>query len=342
MMGVVKTVRRAALALGTLAAAAAIAAAGATPATALETVSVRLKWVAQAQFAGVYVAKAKGFYEAEGLDVTINPGGPNLNAESLVASGSDSFAVGGGIESLMASRDKKLPIVGLGMMHQRTPYVFVTMNDSGIKSLKDFKGKKVTTFFTGAQHTLNAMLLKEGVNPADVTITAQAVSMTPFISKEVDVATVTLYNELNVLKARGITNVTIFAPDDYGISVPRDVLITSEKMIAEKPKAVQGFLNATLRGWKYAIQNQGEAVDIVMAAAPGLDKAHQTAMLAEAGRLTIADAGTTKGIAALDMERLKGAHDLLLNAKVINAPVDFATAFAPRFWDAVPAADKTM
>ena len=78
--------------LGRIAAALALGAVLAVPAIAQEKVSVRLKWLGQTQFAGLYVAKAKGFYKADGLDVTINPGGPNLNAESLVASGADSFA----------------------------------------------------------------------------------------------------------------------------------------------------------------------------------------------------------------------------------------------------------
>lgn len=324
-----------------LSAAFALATVAASPAAAQEKASVRLKWVAQAQFAGVYVANAKGYYKAEGLDMTINPGGPNLNAESLVASGADTFAVGGGIESSLAARDKKLPVVTLGMLHQRTPVVMVVLEDSPIKSIKDFKGKKITSFFTGLQHTVVAMLRKNGLEPSDYNLSAQAVSMTPFINKETDVAMVTLYNEMNVLKARGI-KVRSFAPDDYGISVPRDSLITSEKVIAEKPKAVQGFMNATLRGWKYAIKNQAEAVDVVMKAAPGLDRAHQVAMLAEVARLMTADAGTTAGLGALDMPRLKGAQEMLIAAKVISGPVDFNTAFAPKFWDAVPAADKKM
>ncbi len=324
-----------------LSAAFALATAAVSPAAAQEKASVRLKWVAQAQFAGVYVAQAKGYYKAEGLDMTINPGGPNLNAESLVASGADTFAVGGGIESSLAARDKKLPVVTLGMLHQRTPVVMVVLEDSPIKTIKDFKGKKITSFFTGLQHTVVAMLRKNGLEPSDYSLTAQAVSMTPFINKETDVAMVTLYNEMNVLKARGI-KVRSFAPDDYGISVPRDSLITSEKVIAEKPKAVQGFMNATLRGWKYAIKNQAEAVDVVMKAAPGLDRAHQVAMLAEVARLMTADAGTTAGLGALDMPRLKGAQEMLIQAKVISGPVDFNTAFAPKFWDAVPAADKKM
>ena len=329
--------------LPALAAAAALLAAALVPATTLaqEKVSVRLKWIGQAQFAGLYVAKAKGFYKADGLDVTINPGGPNLNSESLVASGADTFAVGGGIEASLASRDKKLPIVTLGMFHQRTPYVLVAMEDGPVKTLQDFKGKKVTAFFTGAQHTVAAMTRKAGLQPSDYSLTAQAVSMTPFLNREIDVAMATLYNELVIVRNRG-AKVRIFAPDDYGISVPRDTLITSEKTAAEKPKLVQAFTNATLRGWKYAIQNPVEAVEIVMAASPGLDKAHQLLMLTECSKLMLADGGTTQGLAYPDLAKFKTAHDLLLEAKVLSGPVDFNAAFAPKFWNAVPAADKKI
>ena len=310
-------------------------------AAAQEKVSVRLKWLGQTQFAGLYVAKAKGFYKAEGLDVTINPGGPNLNAESLVASGADTFAVGGGVESSLAARDKKLPIVTLAMFHQRTPYVLVAMEDGPVKTLQDFKGKKITAFFTGAQHTVTSMMSKAGLQPSDYSLTAQAVSMTPFLNREVDVAMATLYNELIIVRNRG-AKVRIFAPDDYGISVPRDSLITSEKVAAEKPKVVQGFTNATLRGWKYAIRNPVEATEIVMAASPGMDKAHQLQMLSEASKLMLADTGTTQGLGYMDLEKYKGAQAILIGAKVISGPVDFNAAFLTKVWNAVPAADKKM
>jgi NitT/TauT family transport system substrate-binding protein len=121
-------------------------------------VSVRLKWLAQAQFAGFYVAKAKGFYDQAGLDLTINPGGPNLNVETLVASGNDTFGLAGGTETVLLAREKGLPLVCIGVTVQKTPFTYVAYKDSGITKVKDFAGKKVATWFTGTQYTLYSML----------------------------------------------------------------------------------------------------------------------------------------------------------------------------------------
>ena len=229
-------------------------------AQAQEKASVRLKWLPQAQFAGIYMAKEKGFYLAEGIDMTINPGGPNISAEALVASGSDQFAQGGGVDSEITSRSKNLPIVTIGIMHQKTPFVFISHANSGIKAVKDFKGKKVSVWFTGAQFVLYSMLASGGLAQADVTIQPQQVSLTPFLDRQVDVVAATLYNEMNTIKARNV-GVNIIAAEDSGISMPRDPLMTNEKMIQEKPKVVQGFVNATLRGWKYAFANKKETVE---------------------------------------------------------------------------------
>jgi NitT/TauT family transport system substrate-binding protein len=310
-------------------------------AVAAEKASVRLKWVAQAQFVGFYVAKAKGYYDAEGLDLTINPGGPNLNGETLVASNADNFAVAGGIENLLASRAKGLPIVGIGMMLQRSPSAYVAYIDSGIKTPNDFKGKTVSTFFTGAHNTLAAVLAKQGVGANDVKIVPQAVTMTPFLDRQVDVATVMLFNELNVLRARGLgNNIVVISPEDYGVSFPSDAVITNETMIKDRPKVVQGFMNASLRGWKYAIEHQDEAIDILMKVAPGLDRKHQAAMLAEYAKLVIADAGTSRGVAVLDVPKLEAVRKFQLDRNALEKPVTLTETLNTTFWDAVPVGSK--
>jgi NitT/TauT family transport system substrate-binding protein len=308
----------------------------------LAKASVRLKWLAQAQFAGFYVGLAKGYYKAEGIDLTINPGGPNLVAENLVAGGSDQFGLAGGEESLLASRDKALPVVGLAVLHERTPFGFVVKGDSPIKKFEDVRGKTASAWFTGAQFVLYGMLAARGVPQSEVTILPQQVSMTPFIKGDVDMAAVTYYNEALVLKEQGITGLRVFEPEDYGITIPRDILITSEKMIAEQPALVQGFVTATFRGWKDALEHPAEAIDIVLKAAPGLERPHQEAMLAEISKLMQAGKAPTEGLGVIDPTVLAFVNKFLTEAKVLKAPVDLAKAVDTSFWAKVPLADKKL
>ena len=326
---------------GILATTVACLALGSVSAQAQEKASVRLKWLPQAQFAGIYMAKEKGFYLAEGIDMTVNAGGPNISAEALVASGADTFAQGGGVDSQLTSRTKNLPIVSIAVMHQKTPFVFVSHADSGIKSVGDLKGKKVSVWFTGAQFVLYAMLAQGKIAQSDLTIQPQQVSLTPFLDRQIDVVAATLYNEMNTIKARGVS-VNIIAAEDSGISMPRDPLMTSEKVIQEKPKLVQGFLNATLRGWKYAFQNKKETIDTLLKIAPTLERAHQEAMLGSIEEVTLAGTGRSQGIGYIDMPTVERAQKVLLDNKALDGAVDLAKAFDPRFWNAVPAADKRM
>lgn len=314
---------------------------GGLPAAAQEKASVRLKWLPQAQFAGIYMAKEKGFYLAEGIDMTINPGGPNISAEALVAAGTDQFAQGGGVDSQVTSRAKNLPLVTIGIMHQKTPFVFISHADSGIKAVKDFKGKKVSVWFTGAQFVLYSMLAQNGLAQSDVTIQPQQVALTPFLDRQVDVVAATLYNEMNTIKARKVS-VNIIAAEDSGITMPRDPLMTSEKVIQERPKLVQGFVNATLRGWKYAFQNKKETIDVLLRVAPTLDRAHQEAMLVSTEEVTLAGTGKSQGIGYIDMPAVEKAHKVLLDNKAIDSPIDLSKAFDDRFWKAAPDADKKM
>ncbi len=311
-------------------------------ARAAEAVSVRLKWVTQAQFAGVYVAKAKGFYADAGLDVTVNPGGPNVNVEPLVAAGTDTFGIASGTEGVLYSREKGLPLVCIGMSQQMTPFAYVAYTGSNINSIKDFRGKTVATWFVGPQYTLFSVLAHEGLKQSDMKIVAQPFSMQPFISKQYDVATVTLYNELNTLKEQGITDIKLFYPDDSGVTTQQDAIVTSETMVKTKPQQVQAFLDATLKGWKYAFQHKAEAVDIVLAAGSGLERKHQELMLDEIERVMTAKTGSSQGLGYIDGPSIKAVHDSLVGFKALKGPVDLPAAFDSSFWDKVPAEDKKL
>lgn len=303
--------------------------------------SLRLKWLPQAQFAGFYLAKARGFYEAEGIDLTINPGGPNLLTENLVATGADTFGLSGGTDSVFAARDKGLPVVCIGVSHQRTPFVFVSRADGPVKTLEDFRGKTVTTWFTGANYVLLGMLAQQGIKQSDLTLQPQQVSVTPFVDGQGDVCTATLYNEFWTLSTRmGRDKLRTFASEDYGIVFPRDTLIVGEAAAKEKPEVVRGFLRASVKGWKEALRDPKAGVDAVMAVAPTLNRDQQEFMLAECGKLMTAGKAATEGLFCIDPAAVKNAHDFLLKYEVIKKPVDLQTAFLPAFLDAIPVADR--
>jgi NitT/TauT family transport system substrate-binding protein len=326
-------------ALGTAAAFPAIRRAGAQT---LTRATLRLKWLAQTQFAGFYLALARGYYREAGIDLTINPGGPNLLTENLVASGADTFGLSGGTDSVFAARERNLPIVCVGVAHQQTPFVFVTRANGPIRTLADFRGKTITTWFTGANYVLLGMLAQAGLRAGDFTMQPQQVSVTPFVDGQVDVVTATRYNEFYTLMTRmGRDNLRTFVPEDHGVTFPRDTLITSEQVARDRPELVQGFLRASIRGWRDALRDPKAGVDAVMAVAPTLNRPHQEFMLEEAGKLMVAGQAAQQGLFWIDRDAVKSAHDFLLRYEVIKQPVDLAAAYDRRFLDAIPAADRT-
>jgi NitT/TauT family transport system substrate-binding protein len=314
----------------------------ASVAQAQDKVSIRLKWLHQAQFAGYYVAKEKGFYKDEGLDVTINPGGPQLVAENLVAAGTDDFAQGGGMETTLTGRDKGLPLVAIGAIFPKQPALLVAKKESGITKLEDFVGKKVSMWYTGTQYIIRAMLKSRGVDPSKIIEVPQPVTMAPFIRNEVSVACVTVFNELQTLYAEGLKDLVLFDPADYGIVIPRDTIVTTEKMIKERPEVVQRFLRASLKGWKYAIENQPEAVDITMKQSPNLKKDHQTIMMREVAKLMTWGASKERGVGYLDPKAAEFTMNFLLENNQLTKPVPVAEATNARFWNEVPASGKVV
>lgn len=317
----------------------------AMPAAAADMVnaSLRLKWLTQAQFAGFYVGLEKGYYKEEGINLTINPGGPNLLTENLVATGADTFGLSGGTDSVFAARDKGMPVVCIGVAHQVTPFVFVSLKEGPVQTVADFKSKKVTTWFTGANHVLSAMLSKAGISPSEVDIQPQQVSVTPFVEKQVDVVTATRYNELYVINERvGKDNLRLFVPEDSGVSFPRDTLIVSEQTAKEKPELVEKFLRASVKGWKDAFANEKEAIDIIMKISPTLNRAQQEFMLAEIKTLMSAGKAATDGMFTIDKDAIGSANELLAKYGVISKPVDLDAAFNASFIERIPAEERRL
>ncbi len=305
--------------------------------------TIRMKWLPQGSFAGYYVALDKGFYRDEGLDLDIVPGGPNLLTENLVATDANTFGLSGGTDSVLVARDKGLPIVCFGLAHQMTPFVFATRKDGPVKTVRDMKGKRVVAWFTGANYVLAGMLAKAGLGPNDVTIQPQQVSVTPFTNGDVDVCAATVYNELYTIEQRlGRENLRTFIAEDSGITVPRDTLITSEKIMRDSPALAAGFLRASIKGWKDVFANPASAVDTLLKVAPTLDRAHEAYSLRENQRLLTAGSAPENGLLWLDMKAIQSAHDFFLQSKVISKSVELDKAFNLGPLQTIPIAERRV
>jgi NitT/TauT family transport system substrate-binding protein len=264
----------------------------------LTKVTLQLKWVPQAQFAGYYAASLKGFYKAQGLDVTLKNGGPNIIPETVVASGQAQFGVDW-LPSLLAARDANTPLVNIAQVFVRSGMTQLTWKSSGITSVAKMKGKKVANWLGGNQYELFAALTKAGMDPANnqgVTIVQQPFDMNLFLKGQVDSASAMTYNELaQVLESKNpktgklytLKDLNVIKMQDAGTGMLEDGLFSTEKYLssaANQAIAVK-VIAATLQGWIYCRDHQAECVQMTLKEGPTLPKGHQTWMMNEINKL---------------------------------------------------------
>lgn len=241
--------------------------------TALEKtdVSMRFQWIPQWQFAGYIIAQENGYYEEAGLNVTLNGGGPEFPTKQLVASGAEDFGTAW-VDSMYTSRVKGVNLVSLATLLQANPSAYMVHADSGIRTPKDFEGKTVAVFYGGGVETeYLAMLRNENVDRSQINEVPGEFNIEPFLSRRVDVWPVYATDQPNTVRNMGTAIELIFARD-YGVVMQGDVLFATQEFIAQHPNTVRAFVHASLRGWEWAINNPDEAVEIIAAYNPQLDK----------------------------------------------------------------------
>jgi NitT/TauT family transport system substrate-binding protein len=251
-------------------------------------VTLQLKWVTQAQFAGYYCAQAKGYYRDEGLDVMIKPGGPQINPAQEVASGKADFGVSW-MSSLLALRERGVDLVNIAQVMRRSGMTEITWKDSGIASIAQLRGKRVAVWLGGNEDELFAALLKHGINPRDpreVTIVAQGLDMGPFLQRKVDAAAALTYNELaEVLETTNPATGRLYQPSDLnvitmeaaGTAMLQGGIVVRGGWIRSKKnqEIAKRFLKASYKGWIYCRDHPKEAVEIVLKNDPTLGRGHQ-------------------------------------------------------------------
>jgi NitT/TauT family transport system substrate-binding protein len=266
---------------------------GAAPALAADNLTLQLKWVTQAQFAGYYVALAKGYYKAEGLNVTIKPGGPDVAPEQVLAGGGADVIVDW-MPSALAAREKGLDIVNIAQVFQHSGMELTCRADSGVKTPADFKGKTLGVWFSGNEYPFLAWMAKLGYSTTgdhpDVTVLKQGFNVDPLLQKQAACISTMTYNEYWQLIEAGMKpdQLVVFKYQNEGVATLEDGLYVkgSELSPAGTDKLAR-FLKASKEGWDYADTHQAEAVQILLAAdtAGVLTEQHQVRMMEDVAKL---------------------------------------------------------
>lgn len=308
-------------------------AAGATKspsAEPLKKVKIQLKWVPQAQFAGIYAAKEKGFYKDEGIDVEIVPGGPDVIIEQQVVNGAVDIGVSS-FDSLLVNRDNGLPLVSLAQVTQKSSYRLLSKKSTGIDAPAKMKDKKVGTWMGSQQFQVLAYMEKNGLDPKkDIQLVKQGFTMDQFFGDQLDVATATIYNEYYVVLESGVkeTDLNVFNFDDAGVAMLEDTLIAKKDWVDKNHDLAVKAVRATMKGWNYAIEHQEEVVDIVMKSvtAGSTTKQHQTTMLKEMAKLVKPEGFTNEQIGSFVDESVTRTADIALKYGLIKKPADLTAA----------------
>ncbi len=266
----------------------------------LTKVTLQLKWVTQAQFAGYYAAVAKGFYKKLGLDVHLKLGGPDITPEQTVLSGQAEFGIDW-LPNLFATREKGGKIVSIAQVFSRSGMTELTWKDSGLDTIAKLKGKKVGVWCCGNQPELFAALNKNNIDPSkssDVTIVNQPFDMNLFLQRKIDAAAAMTYNELaQVLETKNATtgklnqlsdlNVFKMASPAVGTGMLEDNIFTTEKYLhnASHATTIRNFLQASFQGWIYCRDHVADCTTIVLKNGTALGHGHQLWQMNEINKL---------------------------------------------------------
>jgi NitT/TauT family transport system substrate-binding protein len=288
-------------------------------------VTLQLQWVTQAQFAGYYVALDQGYYEEEGLNVTILPGGPDIAPPQVLAGGGADVMLNW-MPSALAAREKGLPVVNIAQPFKTSGLMLTCWKDTGIETVEDFRGKTIGVWFFGNEYPFLSWMSQVGI-PTDgsddgVTVLKQGFNVDPLLNREADCISTMTYNEYGQVLDAGVSEdeLITFKYEDQGVATLEDGIYALEENL-EDPVFVDKmvrFVRASMRGWKWAEENPEAAAGIVLDndETGAQSEAAQVRMMGEIAKLT---AGSNGSLDPADYQRtvdtlLAGGSDPVISA----------------------------
>ncbi len=267
----------------------------AIPAWAQDAVTLQLKWVTQAQFAGYYAALDQGYYEEAGLDVTILPGGPDIAPTQVIAGGGADVIVEW-MPAALAAREQGVPLVNIAQVFDASGMQLTCWADSGIASPADFPNHTLGVWFFGNEYPFLSWMSQLGVatdgrDEDGVEILKQGFNVDPLIQRQADCISTMTYNEYWQVLDAGVTpeELVNFRYEEQGVATLEDGLYVLEENLQDPAfvDRMARFVSASMRGWQWAAENPEEAAHIVLdydeTGAQTIE--HQTRMMGEVAKL---------------------------------------------------------
>jgi len=303
---------------------------GAGAAQAADKVTLQLKWVTQAQFAGYYVAKDKGFYKAEDLDVTIKPGGPDVAPVQVLAGGGADVVIDWLPDALQA-REKGAPLVNIAQPFKHSGLELTCLASSGVKTPADLKNRTLGVWFYGNEYPFLNWMGKLGYktdgSAGGVKVLKQGFNVDPLLQKQADCISTMTYNEYWQVIDAGYKpeQLVVFKYEDQGVATLEDGLFVMEPKLKDPAfvDKMARFVRASMKGWAWARDNSDAAAKIVLDndSTGAQTEHHQIQMMGEINKLT---AGTDGKLDPADYARtvktlLTGGSDPVISKEPVGA-----------------------
>jgi NitT/TauT family transport system substrate-binding protein len=300
-------------------------------AAAAETVTFGTDWKAEAEHGGFYQAIATGIYKRYGLEVTLRPGGPQVNHAQLLAAGVLDFNIASNSFVPLNFARENIPMVAIAAIFQKDPSVLIAHPGRGNDSLAALKGKPI---MIGADTRITSwQFLKQKFGYGDDQLRPYTFSAAPFLADPKAIQQGYLTSEPFTIEQQGVHPVVLLLAD-AGYASYGALIQASQQLARDKPDLVQRFVNASIEGWySYLYGDPAPANALIRHDNPEMTEALLAYGIAQMKQHGVVDSGDAKtaGIGAMTEARWRDFFETMVKAGVYPADLDFRRAYTLRF-----------
>ena len=296
-----------------------------------ETVNFGTDWKAEAEHGGFYQAIATGIYKRYGLEVTLRPGGPQVNHAQLLAAGVLDFNIASNSFIPLNFTQQNIPMVAVAAIFQKDPSVLIAHPGQGADSLAALQGRPI---MIGSDTRVTSWLfLKQKFGYTDDQIRPYAFNVAPFLADPKAIQQGYVTSEPLTIEKEGVHPVVMLLAD-AGYGSYGALIETSEKLVKEKPELVQRFVNASIEGWySYLYGDSGPGNALIKRDNPEMTDALIGYGMEKMKQYGIVDSADAKqhGIGAMSEARWRDFFDTMTKAGLYPASLDVRRAYTLQF-----------